>query len=219
MVRVFFNDDPHKLNNKGFLMHPDQWDESYAEAMAPYLDIKGGLTASHWQVIKFIRDVFAKAGRCPMVHETCKALGLRASDLGRLFPSGYLRGACKLAGISYRAQEVQPSWLPREKLTGVSVPREERIYRVDIRGFLIDPSEWDEEFTIHKSQEMKMPGPLTNKHWQIIRFLRQQYDQTGSVPTVYETCKINQIEIQELGQLFPDGYHRGAVKLAGLRAL
>ena len=93
------------------------------------------------------------------------------------------------------------------------------MYRVNIWGFLVDSSEWDEDFAIHKFQEHKRAGPLTEKHWQIIRFLRQKYAETEKVPTVYETCSANHPEIEELGELFLDGYHRGAVKLAGLRAL
>jgi tRNA 2-thiouridine synthesizing protein E len=34
---------------------------------------------------------------------------------------------------------------------------------------------------------------------------------------VTETCEANDLDIDELEQLFPDGYHRGAVKIAGLR--
>jgi tRNA 2-thiouridine synthesizing protein E len=60
-------------------------------------------------------------------------------------------------------------------------------------------------------------GKLTDKHWQIIRFLREYYEKNEEIPTVYETCEANQINIEELDQLFPDGYHRGAVKIAGLR--
>ena len=219
MPSLIFRNKTYELGEEDFLMHPDRWDEDFAEAMAPGVDIKGGLTASHWEVIRLIRTVFSESGRCPMVHETCKALGLGTLDLSRLFPTGYLRGACKLAGITYRAQEVHPSWLPKERLAKVSTPLEDRVYRVNAWGFLADPSEWDEDFAVHKSQEMKMVGPLTEKHWQIIRFLRQQYAKTGTVPTVYETCSANQVEIEQLGELFPDGYHRGAVKLAGLRAL
>jgi tRNA 2-thiouridine synthesizing protein E len=209
----------YEVGDEDFLMHPDQWDESFVEAMASRVEIKGGVTASHWEVIKFIRDVFSRSGRCPLVHETCKALGLRTLELSRLFPTGYLRGACKLAGITYREQEIHPSWLAKERSSRVTAPLEDRVYRVNIRGFLVDSSEWDEDFAIHKSREMKMAGSLTERHWQIIRFLRQQYGKTGMVPTVYETCTANHLEIEELGELFPDGYHRGAVKLAGLRAI
>jgi tRNA 2-thiouridine synthesizing protein E len=48
-------------------------------------------------------------------------------------------------------------------------------------------------------------------------FLRQRFATNNIVPTVYETCEANHIELEELQRLFPDGYHRGAVKLGGLR--
>jgi tRNA 2-thiouridine synthesizing protein E len=96
---------------------------------------------------------------------------------------------------------------------------EKKVYRVDAYGFLVDPSEWDEDFAINKSEELKMPKGLTNEHWRIVRFLRGRFEQTGSVPTVYETCADNGIEIEDLERLFPDGYHRGAVKISGLRVI
>jgi tRNA 2-thiouridine synthesizing protein E len=60
-------------------------------------------------------------------------------------------------------------------------------------------------------------GKLTDRHWKIIKYLRDRFQKTQEVPTIYETCEANQITIEELEYLFPDGYHRGAVKLAGLR--
>ena len=87
---------------------------------------------------------------------------------------------------------------------------------MDIRGFLIDPSEWDEDYAVFKALEMKMPG-LDEDHWEIISFIRKRYEETGIVPTVHEVCENKQIEIETLESLFPDGYHRGAVKIAGLR--
>jgi tRNA 2-thiouridine synthesizing protein E len=87
---------------------------------------------------------------------------------------------------------------------------------VDIHGFLIDPSEWDEDYVVFKAIEMKMPA-LTDDHWKIISFIRNRFEETGKVPTVYETCEENQIELEGLEALFPDGYHRGVVKISGLR--
>jgi len=58
---------------------------------------------------------------------------------------------------------------------------------------------------------------LTEKHWQILELLRQRFATNNIVPTMYETCEANHIELEELQRLLPDGYHRGAVKLAGLR--
>jgi len=33
-------------------------------------------------------------------------------------------------------------------------------YKVDALGYLLDAEEWDENFTVHKAYEMKMPNFL-----------------------------------------------------------
>ncbi|SPF50217.1 hypothetical protein SBDP1_850078 [Syntrophobacter sp. SbD1] len=38
------------------------------------------------------------------------------------------------------------------------------------------------------------------------------------IPTVCETCTTNHIDITDLGELFPDGYNRGSLNIAGLCA-
>ncbi|MDP8228991.1 MAG: TusE/DsrC/DsvC family sulfur relay protein, partial [Candidatus Electryoneaceae bacterium] len=140
-------------------------------------------------------------------------IGLR--QLRGLFPTGYLRGACKLSGITYREGYLKHSWVMK-KATEDSTSQD-KTYTIDIRGFLVNPDEWDEQFAIYKAFEMKMPAEMTDRHWQIIRFLREYYGKNDSIPTVYDTSEANNIEIEELEELFPDGYHRGVVKLAGLR--
>ena len=87
---------------------------------------------------------------------------------------------------------------------------------MNVQGFLIDSDEWDEDFAIFKAGELQMAGPLGDKHWQIIRYMRSECEKKGEIPTVYETCEAVGIDIDELAELFPSGYHRGAVKIAGL---
>ena len=216
MATVEFEGKAYEVDELGFLSHPEQWDENFARGTAPLVGILSGLTNEHWCIIVFIRSTFAETGRCPMVHEIGRDCGMKLADLKKLFPSGYLRGACKLAGLTYLEEEVHTSWLPTQRMTKVTTALTERVYRVNIWGFLIDPSEWDEEYAVFRAREMKMPE-LTQKHWSIIRFLREQFQKTGAVPTVHRTCEANKIEIEELGELFPTGYNRGAVKIAGLR--
>jgi tRNA 2-thiouridine synthesizing protein E len=60
---------------------------------------------------------------------------------------------------------------------------------------------------------------MTEKHWKIVNWLRETTFRTNRVPTVFETCKQNNVTIEELEQLFPSGFQRGAVKVAGLRVL
>ncbi|UCD18323.1 MAG: TusE/DsrC/DsvC family sulfur relay protein [Candidatus Zixiibacteriota bacterium] len=216
-VEVFeYKGRQYNINADGFLSEFSQWDENFAEALAPRIEIPDGLTGKHWDVIHYIHDSLKNNGVCPKVFETCRAIGLRVEELKQLFPTGYLRGACLLAGITYKNGYVGHSWLltPAEDL--IAFPYE-KFYRVDVLGFLIDPDDWDRDFAIYKAAELKMPESLTDMHWQIIEFLRASYMSKRAIPTVYETCETNHITIEELERLFPDGYHRGAVKLAGLK--
>lgn len=206
----------YELDAKDFLVHSDQWDEDFAEGMAPICGIEGGLTEAHWKVLRYIREYYLDNGTSPLVYKTCMKQGLRAAELEKLFPSGYQRGACRLAGLSFLAENIK---LPRSaaSLTELkTTPVSERIYHINAAGYLVDPSEWDEDFAALKMVELKMP-PITDRHCQVIQYLRAEFARTGKVPTVFETCAANNMDIEELGDLFPDGYHRGAVKVAGLR--
>jgi tRNA 2-thiouridine synthesizing protein E len=220
MKLISFKNQIYSIDSEGFLLDYDRWDENFAERMAPEVKIPEGLTQEHWKVIHFIRERFKQNRACPLVYETCKANGLHLKDLRALFPTGYLRGACKLAGITYKERLIDyyGEKGPEFWAEGIRPELEEKIYWVNVRGFLIDPAQWDQNYAIHKAHEMKMKEELSDEHWKIIHFLRDFFEQNGFVPTVYETCEANQIEMDELERLFPDGYHRGAVKIAGLRA-
>jgi tRNA 2-thiouridine synthesizing protein E len=217
MANVTINGKTYEIGLEGFLVKSDDWDENFAEGMAPKVGIERGLTQAHWDVIYFIRDTLQKQGACPLVYQTCKMNRLHLKELKNLFPTGYLRGACKLAGVTYRhgslgyAQEFVDA--------GEIAESREKTYTVDARGFLVRPQDWDEQFAMFKAYEMKMPEKLGDGHWQVIHYLRNAHKLTGKVPTVYETCDANHIELEELERLFPDGYHRGAIKIAGLRVI
>jgi tRNA 2-thiouridine synthesizing protein E len=110
MSAVKYKGKTYEVDEMGFLLDHHQWDENFAEGAAAFNDIPEGLSKRHWKVIYFIRDTFDEQGRCPLVYETCHANNLKMKDLGELFPSGYLRGACKLAGVTYREGYVKYSW-------------------------------------------------------------------------------------------------------------
>ena len=224
METFLWNGKLFRVDAEGFLLDHDQWDEDFAQGMAPRLGLGGGLTKAHWSVIHFIRAEFARAGQCPLIYHTCRANGLSLKGFKALFPTGYLRGACKLAGITYRDRVVdfygEPTAAGEASALagGMPVALSEKIYRVDALGFLVDPSEWDETFAANKAHEMKLPGGLTDRRRAILRYLRDSFAKNGAVPTVVDCCEANGIDLDELERLFPDGYHRGAVKIAGLRA-
>jgi tRNA 2-thiouridine synthesizing protein E len=207
-----------EIDETGFLLDSTTWHDSYATAMAASCDIPGELTDDHWKVIHFIRDSFRETGQCPLVYQTCRANKLRLRDLNRLFPSGYLRGACKLAGVTYIEGYIGNPWAwTQERPKPIDRAAIDKVYRVDSRGFLVDPDEWDETFARHRAEDMVLPGGLSETHWLMIRWVRDYHGTHGHVPTVYETCEEFGIGIDQLERRFPRGYHRGLVKLAGLR--
>lgn len=217
MATIAFGKKKYRIDRHGFLLDPEEWDEDFARAMAPRVRIKDGLTEDHWHVIHFVRTQFEQMKICPLVYVAARNNGFGIGKLRELFPTGYLRGVCKLAGITYRESTIQHYWL-EENCDRHEYAFTKKSYHIDGLGFLIDPKEWDENFALMKAHEMKMPHYLTECHWQILHSIRKYYEEHGEVPTVYETCEENNVDLEMMEELFPDGYHRGAVKLAGLQA-
>jgi tRNA 2-thiouridine synthesizing protein E len=220
----------YEVDESGFLLDFRQWDEGFAREVAKDQQIEGDLTSDHWRVIRYIHAVFREEGRCPLVFQTCRSNKLRLKDLATLFPTGYLRGACKLAGITYRegyhgygcAPPLARRYGQAEAADAAEqarpMPLVNKTYSTDVRGFLVDPASWDEQYATMRASDMKMPA-LTERHWTLLWYVRDYYEAHREVPTVYQACEANHLEVDELAELFPDGYQRGLVKLAGLRVL
>ena len=82
-------------------------------------------------------------------------------------------------------------------------------------GFLVDPTRWNENMAVELARREGIDR-LTDRHWQIIRFMREQYEATGSGPTVRALGKTSGVPIKELYQLFPKGPAKLAAKIAGI---
>ena len=208
---VTFKGKKYKLDRHGFLDPPDQWDEDFAEGMARNLSIHTGLTDDHWRFIKYLREKFISEKTVPVVVAACADNKLRLSRLRALFPTGYHRGACKIAGINFDFMRDVNIWLTFE-----SIPPIETEHEVDELGFLKDFEKWNERFTHWVVRNWDLPDGITEEHWKIIRYLRDFYRDAKNIPSVYELCRSNNIGLDKLGELFPKGYRRGACRVAGL---
>ncbi|MFC2003886.1 TusE/DsrC/DsvC family sulfur relay protein [Chloroflexota bacterium] len=92
----------YEVDSNNFLVDYNNWDKDFVKGMAQRLGMAEDLAKEQWDVINFIRNSYKETGICPNVYETCRICNLRAHELWTLFPNGYLRGACKLSGISYK---------------------------------------------------------------------------------------------------------------------
>jgi len=88
-----------ELNQEGFMVHPEEWDNEVAEALAKAEEGIEHMTDDHWAVIRYIRDYYLEKSLAPMVRKVCKNTGFQLKYIFELFPSGPAKGACKVAGL------------------------------------------------------------------------------------------------------------------------
>ncbi len=92
---------------------------------------------------------------------------------------------------------------------------EGKSFDVDGDGFLTDPSIWDEEVAKLFAKSDGIDN-LNDKHWAIIKIIRDNYLDKGNAPMVRTICKETGLKLREIYELFPLGPARGACKVAGL---
>ncbi len=201
----------YTLDQYGFLDPPEQWNEDFANGMARLQGIYDGLTEEHWAFINYIREKFLKEKDLPLLVAACADNNLRLAKLRSLFPTGYFRGACRIAGLNVEFLCEVNIWHTYE-----TTPPVKSEYKITAQGFLEDFNQWNENFANLLSSEWDLPGGLTPKHWEIIHFLRNYYQATDNIPTVYEVCQAHKLDLDDLKELFPEGYRRGLCRIAGL---
>ena len=99
MTEIIVDGKTHELNEEGFMLNPDEWNEAIALSLAKAEEGLDELTEDHWKVIQYIRSYYQEKKLAPMVRKVCKNSGFSLKYIFELFPSGPAKGACKLAGL------------------------------------------------------------------------------------------------------------------------
>lgn len=86
---------------------------------------------------------------------------------------------------------------------------------VDAEGFLQKPEQWSHELAGEIARESGIEH-LTDRHWQVINFMRTTFLETGSAPSIRTLGKTSGVEIKELYTLFPKGPAKLAAKIGGI---
>jgi dissimilatory sulfite reductase related protein len=86
---------------------------------------------------------------------------------------------------------------------------------VDAEGFFLHPGDWSEDMVPDLAAAEGI-NELTEAHWRVIRFMRQEYLAKGAGPTVRALGKTSGVSIKELYQLFPKGPAKVAARIAGI---
>jgi tRNA 2-thiouridine synthesizing protein E len=85
---------------------------------------------------------------------------------------------------------------------------------LDADGFLADTEAWNEDVARALAAESGIE--LTDRHWQVVRFMRERYLTTGSAPSIRSLGKESGVPIKELYQLFPKGPAKLAARIGGI---
>lgn len=93
-----------KVDEEGYLIEPGEWNEALARMLASEEDLE--LSIEHWKIIKFMRDYYNDNLTAPDSRIVIKYLADELSygkdakkKLFKLFPYGYVKQACKIAGM------------------------------------------------------------------------------------------------------------------------
>jgi dissimilatory sulfite reductase related protein len=86
---------------------------------------------------------------------------------------------------------------------------------VDAEGFLQQPEQWNEQIAEEIAAEAGIEH-LSDRHWLVIRYMRDTYLESGSAPSIRTLGKASGVPIKELYALFPKGPAKLAARIAGI---
>lgn len=86
---------------------------------------------------------------------------------------------------------------------------------VNEEGFFLHPEQWTEDMVPELAGREGI-DTLTYDHWRVIRFMRREYLEKGTGPTVRVLGKTSGVSIKQLYELFPKGPAKIAARIAGI---
>jgi tRNA 2-thiouridine synthesizing protein E len=91
----------------------------------------------------------------------------------------------------------------------------DRTVELDAEGFFADPTQWTKEMAVELAAADGI-ATLTPQHWTVIEFMRKEYFEKGTGPTVRVLGKASGVTVKELYELFPKGPAKMAARIAGI---
>jgi tRNA 2-thiouridine synthesizing protein E len=86
---------------------------------------------------------------------------------------------------------------------------------VNEEGFFVDPNQWTRDIAIELAKADGI-DELTAQHWTVLEFMRKEYFEKGTGPTVRVLGKTSGVSVKDLYLLFPKGPAKMAARIAGI---
>ena len=110
--------------------------------------------------------------------------------------------------LGIRAPAAHTGHVPKKGYAGTEVS-------LTVDGYFADPEQWRAEMAVQIAREEGIPE-LTERHWQVITFMRREFLDRGDGPAVRALSKRSGIGVAELYRLFPSGPAKVAARIAGI---
>ena len=88
---------PIDVNDEGFLVAYDQWDEKLGAELARLIGLE--LTDAHWNVIRFLRADFPARNETATLRRTSTVGGFQIKELFELFPGKPAKKMSYISGL------------------------------------------------------------------------------------------------------------------------
>lgn len=82
-------------------------------------------------------------------------------------------------------------------------------------GFFVDPNQWTKDIAVELAAADGIEE-LTSQHWIVLDFMRKEYFEKGTGPTVRVLGKASGVNVKDLYLLFPKGPAKMAARIAGI---
>ena len=171
-----------------------------------------------WEVLQATRDHDVQRGVAVMV-EVLKQVG-RASE--RLAPphgdGGYARRRRLLdkrtAPRGVRRARVVEAPVTSPAPVAKDPPLKLEGFELCSAGFLLDQATWTEDFSVRMAEAVGVE--LTEQHWQVIRFARADWAETGASPNIRRITTGSGLSTKELYALWPAAPGKTTARVSGL---
>jgi tRNA 2-thiouridine synthesizing protein E len=90
-----------------------------------------------------------------------------------------------------------------------------REVHIDDEGFMTEPDEWNEEIAVFLAGQIGI-DELSEAHWKVINFLREDYAAQGETATLRRVTTLEGTPTKELYTLFPKKPARKMAYISGL---
>ena len=86
---------------------------------------------------------------------------------------------------------------------------------VDDEGFMTDHTQWNDDVARGLAKEIGIEE-LTDKHFQVLNFMRKEFAEKGTGPSLRKLKNESGVNTKELYKLFPKGPAKKAALIAGI---